>query len=59
MKTGIIAFILLILVYIVISPFVLLWAINGLFNTGLEYSFMNYCYTLIILIFLRGSLVKS
>lgn len=59
MKTGIITFILLILVYIVISPFVLLWAINGLFNTGLEYSFMNYCYILIILIFLRGSLVKS
>jgi hypothetical protein len=59
MKTGIIALILLILVYIVISPFVLLWAINGLFHTGLEYSFMNYCYILIILVFLRGSLVKS
>lgn len=59
MKTGIFIFILSILVFVIISPLILLWAINGLFNTGLEYSFMNYCYTLIILIFLRGSLVKS
>lgn len=56
MKTSsAIAVILLSIGFILFIPFLLIWAINGLFCLTLEYTWTNWFYALIIMILMRGS----
>jgi hypothetical protein len=48
--------ILLAIGILLIVPFILLWAINGLFSIHIEYTWMNWFYTIVILTILRGGI---
>jgi hypothetical protein len=54
-----IAVILIAIGLMMICPFILIWAINGLFKTTIEYTWMNWFYVVVILIFTKGTKVSS
>jgi hypothetical protein len=39
---------------LLITPFIFLWAVNGLFALHIEYTWTNWFYAIIILCFVRG-----
>lgn len=43
-----IALIILALFFIVVGPFVQIWAVNTLFKTSIEYSWINWCCVMIL-----------
>ena len=47
--------VIIIILLIVFIPLSAIWAMNGLFDLGLEYSFMNWFYVVILGGFFRGS----
>ncbi len=51
--TLICLFLLSILIFVSLWPLVLIWAINGLFNTSIEYSFTNWFIVIILSILTR------
>ena len=44
---------------ILICPFVLIYAINGLFTMAIPYTWSNWFYVFLIIIILRGSISSS
>ena len=59
MKTEITIGVGLILVGIglfLITPFLLIWSVNGLFKMVIEYTWTNWFYAFIIMVLLRGSI---
>ena len=44
---------------ILIIPFIVLWALNGLFTLHIQYTWMNWLYMVIIMGALKGSISKS
>lgn len=45
---------LAIMVYLLCIPFILIWAINGLFHLNLEYTLHNWFYLAIVFLMFRG-----
>lgn len=41
---------------LLIVPFILMWAINGLFSLHIEYTWTNWLYAIVILTILRGGI---
>ena len=50
-----IAVILLAIGLVLITPFLLIWAINGLFGLTIQYTWMNWFYAFVLMCLLRGS----
>jgi len=44
---------------VLITPFLFLWAINGLFNLDIAYDWMNWFYSLVIIFLLKGNLYSK
>jgi hypothetical protein len=44
---------------LLITPFILIWAINGLFNLDIAYDWMNWFYSLVIIFLLKGNLYSK
>jgi hypothetical protein len=44
---------------VLITPFILIWAINGLFNLDIAYNWMNWFYSLVIIFLLKGNLYSK
>jgi hypothetical protein len=40
---------------IIAGPLLLIWSLNGLFNTGLEFTLMNWLYGFVLMAVLGGS----
>jgi hypothetical protein len=49
----------LVLCLMLVSPFILIWAVNGLFGTSVEYTFLNWVYVMILLVFLKSSIQRK
>jgi len=47
--------ILLAIGIILITPFLLIWSVNGLFSLSIQYTWMNWFYALVLMVLLRGS----
>jgi hypothetical protein len=47
--------ILLAIGIILITPFLLIWSVNGLFGLTIQYTWMNWFYAFVIMVLLRGS----
>jgi hypothetical protein len=50
-----IAVILLAIGLVLITPFLLIWSVNGLFSLSIQYTWMNWFYALVLMVLLRGS----
>jgi hypothetical protein len=50
-----IAVILLAIGLILITPFLLIWSVNGLFSLSIQYTWMNWFYAFVLMVLLRGS----
>jgi hypothetical protein len=50
-----IAVILLAIGLVLITPFLLIWSVNGLFGLSIQYTWMNWFYAFVIMVLLRGS----
>lgn len=56
MKTSTaLAVILLAIGFMLFTPFLLIWSVNGLFCLTLQYTWGNWFYALVIMILMRGS----
>ena len=56
MKTSTaLAVILLAIGFILFTPFLLIWSVNGLFSLTIQYTWANWFYALVIMILMRGS----
>jgi hypothetical protein len=40
---------------ILITPFLLIWSVNGLFALAIQYTWTNWFYALVIMLLVRGS----
>jgi len=47
--------ILLAIGLILITPFLLIWSVNGLFSLTIQYTWMNWLYAFVIMLLVRGS----
>jgi hypothetical protein len=47
--------ILLAIGIVLITPFLLIWSVNGLFSLSIQYTWMNWFYAFVIMVLLRGS----
>ena len=47
--------ILLAIGIVLITPFLLIWSVNGLFSLSIQYTWMNWLYAFVLMILLRGS----
>jgi len=47
--------ILLAIGLILITPFLLIWSVNGLFALTIQYTWSNWFYSLVIMLLVRGS----
>ena len=47
--------ILLAIGLLLITPFFLIWALNGLFALAIQYTWTNWLYAFVIMVLLRGS----
>jgi hypothetical protein len=47
--------ILLAIGLILITPFLLIWSVNGLFALTIQYTWSNWFYALVIMLLVRGS----
>ena len=47
--------ILLAIGLILITPFLLIWSVNGLFALTIQYTWTNWFYALVIMLLVRGS----
>ena len=50
-----IAVILLAIGLVLITPFLLIWSVNGLFGLMIQYTWMNWFYAFVLMVLLRGS----
>jgi len=50
-----IAVILLAIGLVLITPFLLIWSVNGLFSLSIQYTWMNWFYAFVLMVLLRGS----
>ena len=50
-----IAVILLAIGIVLITPFLLIWSVNGLFSLSIQYTWMNWFYAFVIMVLLRGN----
>jgi hypothetical protein len=53
--TTALAIILLGIGFILFTPFLLIWSVNGLFGLMIQYTWANWFYALVIMVLLRGS----
>lgn len=53
--TTALAVILLAIGFMLFTPFLLIWSVNGLFSLTIQYTWANWFYALIIMILMRGS----
>lgn len=44
---------------LLITPFIMIWSVNGLFGLHIEYTWMNWFYAFVIVVFVRGGRVSS
>lgn len=57
--TSIVAAGIFLCILLALSPFALIWAVNGLFGLNIAYTFINWCYAFVIIVMLRaGDVVK-
>lgn len=54
--TSVVLGVIFLIVLWILSPFALIWAVNTLFSTGINYSFWTWLATLVILFFLNGDM---
>jgi hypothetical protein len=47
--------ILLAIGLLLITPFLLIWSVNGLFSLTIQYTWTNWFYALVIMLLVRGS----
>jgi ABC-type antimicrobial peptide transport system permease subunit len=47
--------ILLAIGLLLITPFLLIWSVNGLFSLTIQYTWSNWLYALVIMLLVRGS----
>jgi hypothetical protein len=41
------------------TPFLLIWAVNGLFGLTIQYTWMNWFYAFVIMCLLRGNVTSN
>ena len=56
--TGL-ALILLGIGLVLITPFILIWSINGLFALAIQYTWTNWFYAFVIVCLVRGNLTSN
>lgn len=58
-KTTIVIASLVVIAFILLSPLALIWAVNGLFNLNIAYTFLNWLYAFVIVVMLKaGDMTK-
>lgn len=58
-KVGIGAFALLLAVIVLLGPLAVIWALNTLFQTGIEYTFWTWLAVLVLSVFLQTRIGKN
>lgn len=53
--TTALAVILLAIGFMLFTPFLLIWSVNGLFSLTIQYTWANWFYALVIMVLMRGS----
>jgi len=53
--TTALAVILLAIGFMLLTPFLLIWSVNGLFSLTIQYTWANWFYALVIMVLMRGS----
>jgi len=59
MKTDTVLIVLFVIILIAAGPLLAMWSVNTLFNTGIEYTFINWLAAFVLMAIIKARATRS